>query len=95
MEFEWDEGKRAATLQKHGIDFEDAAHLWRGPHIDPARQSVRAGEQRTTAIGMADIAGHGTAIVAVIYTVRDYRIRIITARPATRHERAAYRAAFG
>jgi len=38
--FEWDEGKRAANLAKHGIDFEDARAIWLGPVAPAAIESV-------------------------------------------------------
>jgi uncharacterized DUF497 family protein len=28
MEFEWDEDKRLANLDKHGVDFLDACGIW-------------------------------------------------------------------
>jgi uncharacterized DUF497 family protein len=31
MEFEWDEDKRLANLEKHGIDFAIVSALWNAP----------------------------------------------------------------
>ncbi len=82
--FEWDEGKAAANIDKHGIDFEDAIGIFRRFVLDA--RSEREGEQRWKAVGVlgADFE------VAVIYTWREGRRRIISARRARRNERRAY-----
>ncbi|MBZ0122813.1 MAG: BrnT family toxin [Roseovarius sp.] len=81
--YEWDESKRFAALDKHGLDFLDAAEIFANDHLVlPARSEV---EQRKIAIGYLN----GVAI-AVVFTVRKEAIRIITARRARRNEREAY-----
>jgi uncharacterized DUF497 family protein len=81
--FEWDEGKRLATLEKHGIDFIDAAEIFAHPYLRlPGKSDV---EQRDIAIGLL-----GGVYIAVVFTVRDNVIRIITARRARRNEREGY-----
>ncbi|WP_306044407.1 BrnT family toxin [Nioella sp. MMSF_3534] len=81
--FEWDENKRQLTLQKHGIDFIDAAEILEGEYLSlPARSEI---EQRQIAIGYLN----GIPI-AVVFTIREDAIRIITARRARRNEREAY-----
>ncbi|MEW5926880.1 MAG: BrnT family toxin [Gemmatimonadota bacterium] len=85
--FEWDERKCRANLAKHGIDFDDAARVFDGPTLESA--SNRDGEERRLAIGAVD-----EREVAVVYTVREGRYRIISARRARRNERGAYRAAY-
>ena len=86
MEFEWDATKEAANLAKHGISFVAAARV-----LDSATvvefQSSRAGESRWVAIGM-----HPTThkVVAVVYTMREDRYRIISARMARRDEEEQY-----
>lgn len=87
MEFEWDAAKAAANVAKHGIDFEDASRIFRGPVL--RERSDREGEERWTAIGMS----LGVEIT-VAYTVRNGRLRLISARRARRHERRRYRQAF-
>lgn len=83
--FEWDEEKRRATYEKHGIDFRDAVEIFSGQHLDvPARSEV---EPRRCAIGEVD-----GIMIAVVYTARYGKIRIITARRARRNERRAYHA---
>jgi uncharacterized DUF497 family protein len=87
-EFEWDERKRQSNLEKHGIDFTDAARGLLLPHlIAPARSE---GEKRWVAV--LPIEGR---LAAVVYVVRNRRCRIISARIARRNERKAYHARFG
>lgn len=85
MEFEWDERKAGANLRKHRVDFADAVTLL---HDD---QAVTVGdddpeEERYVTIGM-DALGR---VLVVAYTMRGERIRVISARRATRRERAEY-----
>jgi uncharacterized DUF497 family protein len=90
MEFEWDEDKRLANLEKHGIDFLIACTIWEGRPLDPYAQSWVGAERRRIAIGTIPDE-QGEKIVAVIYTLREGRVRIISARAARRYEREDYR----
>lgn len=92
MEFEWDDAKRAANIAKHGLDFGAARSIWRRPVIDPAGVRIVDGEARLAAIG---IVGEDEIIVAVVYTRRGNRIRLISARRARRNERQIYQDRFG
>ncbi len=85
MDCEWDEAKAASNLRKHGVDFADAA----GVLDDPLALSMPdddAEEERFIAIG-SDFLGR---MLVVVYAQRDERIRLISARRATRAERNAY-----
>jgi uncharacterized protein len=92
MEFEWDDDKRRANLQKHGIDFFDARSIWLGPVLDPAALRMVGGEARPTALGMI---GEDEIIIAVVYTAREGTLRLISARRARRNERKTYQDRFG
>jgi uncharacterized DUF497 family protein len=84
--FEWDPAKRAANLLKHGIDFVDSTEVFRHHSVcllDPRRPH---GEERFVTIGLI-----GERLVAVIWTLRASRVRIISARKANRRETRAYR----
>lgn len=85
MEFEWDEHKARANHRKHGVDFADAATVFEDDRAVTVNDE-NADEARYATIGMDAI---GRALV-VIYTMRGERIRIISARRATRRERAEY-----
>lgn len=84
MEFEFDAGKSAANLEKHGIDFAAAQSLWN----DPMRVEVPArtvDEPRWLVIGQID-GKHWSAVV----THRQQRIRIISVRRSRGEEVAIY-----
>lgn len=86
MEVEWDPNKADINLQKHGISFSDAEAVLFDPNAlsfeDPTAQS----ERRFIAIGM----DHLWRLLVLVYTERGDRIRLISARPATRSERRNY-----
>ncbi|MDP9349554.1 MAG: BrnT family toxin [Gemmatimonadota bacterium] len=86
-EFEWDPAKSEANLIKHGIDFAGAARVFDGPVLE--ERSDRGDEERRKAVGL--LAGRE---ITVIYTLREGRCRIISARRARRNERRAYRALY-
>ena len=85
MRYEWDNGKAAENLRKHGVDFTDAvAALEDRNRLEHDR--FEYGEERVQVIGMA-----GGDVLFVIVTLRDEdRCRIISARKATRHEQDRY-----
>ena len=85
MDAEWDEKKRLANIAKHGIDFIVAASIFDRPVLEYAQPKRDYGEERIAAIGRA-----GEGILYVIYTWRDYRRRIISARRANEDEREEY-----
>jgi hypothetical protein len=84
MEFEFDPEKNLGDKQKHGIDFIEIQLLWE----DPDRIEIPANtmdEQRYVIIG--EIAGkHWSAV----FTYRNERIRIISARRSRKEEVELY-----
>ncbi len=89
MAFEWDASKNAANIAKHRIDFEDAVRIFDGPVLEKADDRREYGEVRIVAFGVVD-----NRDLAVVYTVRGGRRRIISARRAHHRERKAYREAY-
>ena len=89
-DFEWDEAKNVSNQKKHGIRFEDAARVFGDPLMLLFADGQADGEERWRAFG--HVGGH--AIVMVAHAYRDHdgqeKIRIISARTATRHERQIY-----
>jgi uncharacterized DUF497 family protein len=81
-DFEWNEAKREINIKIHRIDFEDVPLVFQGPHV--VWPSRRGGEPRYLAIGFLE-----GREVSVIYTLRDAKRRIISARRARRYEREA------
>ena len=85
MGLEWDQRKSAANLRKHGIGFADAATvLHDGYAITIPEEGPDEGRFVTT--GM-DALGR---VLVVVYTWRENRVRIISARAATSRERRQY-----
>lgn len=82
-EFEWDEDKREANWDTHEVDFEDVKEVFRNPHI--VAPSYGYGENRWTAVGLLD-----DVEITVVFTMRDERCRVISARRARHYERDAY-----
>lgn len=82
---EWDAAKAETNLAKHGIDFADAA-----PVLFDDRAVTRPDdhpfEERYVTIGI-DALGR---CLVVVYTWRGDRIRMISARKATRTEARLY-----
>ena len=86
MDYEWDPDKAAANRQKHGILFADAVAVFSDPFALVIADDATA-EERFIVLGM-DAFGR---VLVVVYTWRgETRIRIISARKATRHERTQY-----
>src|ERR1022692_1195441 len=86
MEAEWDPAKARANLRKHGVRFADAVTALE----DPSAISVRdewEDEERWITIGIDSMA----RVLVVVYTWRGERIRLISARLATRTETRQYR----
>lgn len=85
--FEWDRRKAAGNLAKHGISFNEAVTVFRDPSgrmVQDPRHSV--GEERLTLLGRSERG----RLLAVMFTERGERIRLISARKATRRERNDY-----
>ena len=85
VEVEWDGRKAEANLRKHGIAFDDAQTVL---YDVLALALVNDGhaETRVVRIG-ADALGR---ILVIVYTLRDGRHRLISARRATAHECRRY-----
>ena len=84
MEFEYDEEKSRANLEKHGIDFEAAQELWKDlQRIEiPARTED---EPRSLVVGRIE-GKHWSAVV----TPRESRTRIISVRRSRDEEKTLY-----
>ncbi|TFI55125.1 BrnT family toxin [Mastigocladus laminosus UU774] len=85
MEFEWDEAKRLANLDKHGIDFIDVPDVFDGDIVTVEDDRYSYGEQRFITFGV--LQGR---VIAVVHTNRGECIRIISARKATKYEQRTY-----
>ncbi len=87
IEFAWDEDKARKNLKKHGVSFEEASSVFGDPLAltipDPLHSEE---EDRFITLGES----HRRQLVVVASTDRRDKIRIISARVATRRERKDY-----
>lgn len=87
LQFEWHWLKAAKNLAKHGVSFEEAATVFDDPlsttffDIDHSLF-----EERLVIFGRSKYG----RVLAVMHFERGMRIRIVSAREATRPERGAY-----
>jgi uncharacterized DUF497 family protein len=91
IRFEWDRAKAAANLRKHGVSFPEAETAFsddRALVLDDPDHSAAAGEERFVLLGTS--AALRTLVVVHCYRAADAVIRLISARKATRSERAQY-----
>ena len=87
LEFEWDPLKAATNRQKHGVEFQEAITAFADPHsitIPDPEHSIE--EARFVLIGRSAIR----RLLVVVHLERGERIRLISARLATRRERQIY-----
>jgi len=87
LEFEWDEDKARQNLKKHGVSFEEASTVFGDPLALTIHDPLHSEEEdRFITLGES----HRRRLVVVVSTDRGNRVRIISARVATRRERKDY-----
>lgn len=87
MRFEWDEKKAAANEEKHGVSFHEAAAVFGDPlAVTFADPDHSENERRYVTFGMS----RANRLLVVAHADRERRVRIISARTMTRHERKIY-----
>jgi len=85
--FEWDPDKAKKNRKKHGVSFEEASSVFADslsvtiPDPDHSEE-----EDRFVTVGESD----RRRLLVVVWTERGDNIRVISARRATRQERANY-----
>lgn len=85
--FEWDSEKAKRNFRKHGVSFDEASSIFADAYsvtIDDPLHSAQEARLVTT--------GHSVKhrLLVVVHADRSNRIRIISARMATRYERETY-----
>jgi uncharacterized DUF497 family protein len=84
--FEWDEGKAALNLAKHGVSFLRAAEIFANETLEKIDDREDYGELRFIALGRVE-----TEVYRVVYTWRgEGVVRLISAQRANRNERETY-----
>ncbi len=87
LTFEWDLKKAETNLKKHGVSFEETSTAFKD-HLsltidDPLHSSE---EERLILIGMS----YNNRMLVIVHTEIKDKIRIISARKATKKERNYY-----
>ncbi|MDP2149526.1 MAG: BrnT family toxin [Parvibaculum sp.] len=90
MELEYDDEKRALTLEHRGLDFAHADKLFEGMTLTIEDDRIDYGESRYQTVGQLD-----GKIVMVVWTPRGEARRIISMRECNAKEREAYQQAVG
>jgi len=87
LAFEWDDEKAKRNLKKHRVSFEEASTVFADPlaltigdplHSEEEDRFITLGESRRQ------------RLLVVVFTERGNKIRLISARLATRRERRDY-----
>jgi len=86
MTIEWDHEKAKLNFQKHKIRFSDAESVLFDPLALTREDEDAGGEQRFISVGIDAL----NRVLVVVYTFRGDKIRIISARRATKKERRCY-----
>ena len=85
VKFAWDENKRLANLDKHGLDFLDVPSMFEGDTLTTEDDCFDYGERRFVTLGVMQ-----GRVALVVHTERDDAIRVISVRKATSYEERKY-----
>jgi uncharacterized DUF497 family protein len=85
--FEWSPRKEKANWRKHAVGFVEASTVFNDPlSITIPDPDSFIAEERFVIIGMSV----ERKLLIVVHTIKEERIRLISARPATKHEKRSY-----
>jgi uncharacterized DUF497 family protein len=84
--FQWDAGNSGKNERKHGVTDREGEEIFFNKPLVVARSVKGSPELRYAALGKT----YGSRLLAVVFTIRANRIRIISARPMSRRERELY-----
>ena len=90
--FEWDPVKAKENLRKHGTSFEDAAELFLDPFAVSILDEEHSEEEERWVTTGRDSRGRAVVLVHTFSEVsaQECRVRIISARRATKREARQY-----
>lgn len=91
--FEWDPNKAHINTKKHGITFEEATRVFDDPMALTVFDDEESSEDEERWVTLGQIEGRHYLVV--VHTYRNasedtVTIRLISARPATKHEIRQY-----
>jgi uncharacterized DUF497 family protein len=85
--FEWDAEKAVRNQRKHGISFDEAVTVFGDPRAVTFSDTDHSeNEDRSRTYGLSSKG----RLLVVVHTERPSRVRIISARKATRYEQSIY-----
>ncbi len=85
--FDWDQWNRQKNEEKHGVNAAEAESAFADPHLLVYPDMLHsAHEKRFGMLGFSN----DNRLLMVGFTRRNGKIRVITARPASRKERKLY-----
>jgi hypothetical protein len=85
--FEWDAGNSEKNWKRHQVTQAECEQVFANlPLLLSVTMKAREMESRYFALGRTD----ATRELAVVFTVRGKRVRVISARPMSRRERKEY-----
>jgi uncharacterized DUF497 family protein len=88
--FEWDPDKAEKNISKHEVDFDEASSIFDDPmFITFLDEEISINEERYITLGLSDRG----RMLLVAHAERKDRIRIISARKATKNEEKFYQEA--
>lgn len=87
LAFEWDESKAKVNMRKHRVGFEEASTVFADPLSVTIYDPVHS-EDEDRYITIAE--SQRRRLLVVVFSDRDDRVRISSARDATRREREDY-----
>jgi hypothetical protein len=83
--FDWDEEKRAANREKHGVDFAAIDGFDWGAAFTREDERGPYGEARFVSVGPV-----GARLYVAVWTAREGRVRLISLRKANGREKKLY-----
>ena len=87
QDFEWDPRKAEANVQKHDVTFVEASSVFNDPLFITLLDSDHSeNEERYITIGLSN----KNRLIMIAHAERANRIRIISARKATKNEEKRY-----
>jgi len=87
LDFEWDPKKAETNYRKHVVDFVEAGSVFDDPEFITLLDEEHSDEEdRFITIGLSD----KNRLLLVAHTERENRVRIISARKATKNEEKYY-----
>lgn len=86
IDFEWDRHNQSKIRLKHGITTEEAEQVFFNHPVISRDILHSSTEQRCKLIGPTDLE----KILMLVFTIRNHKLRIISARRANKKERDIY-----